>query len=422
MHKLLILIATLAIALSTQASRYAELPASLDGSMSLYDFAAVESPAIPDTLTPVRISYIARHGARYLTSESKVKSVEKALRNAQERGSLTRAGRECLQLMQSVREATAGQWGMLSPIGKEQELRLGREMAEDYPSVFVKTGAGVKGVSSYVPRVIETMDQFFISIADTIVGIPTSASSGKEFDPLTRFFSSVSEYADWRHSGDWHEVYDSFAAATLPVEPAKRLVGDKSGMTDAELRDLSYDLYKVLQGLRAMGLEPPTTQWMSADEYRRCWEATNMQKYFQYSLSPLSTVVPRGASAVLFHLLDVQNSLLSSADPQPGLEGIFGHAETLLPIFALLGVPGTTALPLDYSSLASEWSDAVLTPLAANLAIVYSRAPSGTYYASMRLNGRNVSPVNDPSKMQVSVAELQAYWLNRYLQLLPAGK
>ena len=44
------------------------LPAILDGSMTLYDFDAVEPSAIPDSLTPVHISYIARHCARYLTS------------------------------------------------------------------------------------------------------------------------------------------------------------------------------------------------------------------------------------------------------------------------------------------------------------------------------------------------------------------
>lgn len=101
-----------------------------------------------------------------------------------------------------------------------------------------------------------------------------------------------------------------------------------------------------------------------------------------------------------------------------GLNGIFGHAETLLPVYALLGVPTTFALPLDYDNLPAEWSDAVLTPLAANLEIIYSVAPSGAIYASMRLNGRNVSPINDPARLTVPLLDLQKYWLNRAAQLL----
>ena len=414
------LMATLAPGRS-EAERYTPLPARLDGSMSLYDFDSVEPRVLPDSLHPFYISYIARHGARYLTSENKVNSVEKVLLEAHRRGSLTRKGKDCLALMERVRRATAGQWGMLSEIGKQQELRLGREMVRMFPEVFPESGSGVKGESSYVPRVIETMDQFIIAIADTIDGLPTSANSGRAYDHLTRFFTTVPSYDKWRKTGDWKDVYKDFSARTLPVRPAEALVGKNSGLSDKELRSLSYDLYKVLQGLRAMSLPAPTTEWMTPEEYAACWHATNLEKYFQYSLSPLSTEPAMGASEVMFRLINEQTAL-QNGTLTDGLSGIFGHAETLLPVFALLGVPGSTALPLDYDHLYEEWSDARLTPLAANLAIIYSRAPSGRIYASMRLNGRNVPPTDDPGRLSVTIPELRTYWLNRYLQLSPSAQ
>ncbi len=401
---------------SVTAAAATPLPAELDGSMSLYDFAAVEGREIPDSLQPVAISYIARHGARYLTSEDKVLAVEKALDAARQRGSLTAKGKSCLALMEEVRKATAGQWGMLSPIGKEQELRLGREMVRMFPEVFTKKESVVKGESSYVPRVIETMDQFVIAIADTIDGISTTASSGHIYDRLTRFFVTDKAYADWRKHGDWKEAYKEYSARTLPTRPALELVGKKSGMDEKQLRQLTYDIYKVFQGLRAMGLPGPTTEWMTAEEYAKCWHVTNLEKYFQYSLSSLSTIPAEGASEVMFRLID-QQIAIENGTASSGLYGIFGHAETLLPVFALLGVPETTALPLDYDSLYEEWSDAQLTPLAANLAIIYCRSKTGRLYAAMRLNGRNVSPVNDPRHLIVPVSDLRAYWLHRYLSL-----
>ena len=73
MKKLFSLLLTLAFAaIGFAAPRYYELPAILDGSMSLYDFSAVEPSALPDSLVPVYIDYVARHGARFLTSENKV--------------------------------------------------------------------------------------------------------------------------------------------------------------------------------------------------------------------------------------------------------------------------------------------------------------------------------------------------------------
>ena len=395
--------------------KYNALPAELDGSMSLYDFDKVEASILPDSLKPVHISYIARHGARYLTSEDKVLKVEKALKKAESAGTLTRQGRECLALMQSVREQTAGQWGMLSPIGVAQERRLGAEMATMYPALFATKDAKVAGVSSYVPRVVETMDNFVVPILRAHPGILTTTSSGKEYDYLTRFFVTDKAYDDWRHNGNWREVYDRFVADSLPVAPAQRLVGDNSGFTTKELKSLTYNLYKVLQGLRAMSMSAPTTQWMSEQEYRQCWEATNLEKYYQYSLSSLSTQPAQGATDVLLALLN-QISRLENGAELPVLYGIFGHAETLLPVFSLLGIEGTVSLPLDPMNLSQEWSDAVLTPLAANLEIVYTQGDSAAYYASMRLNGRNIAPVSDGRKI-VPIAELRDYWLHRLSSL-----
>lgn len=406
--------------ISFASSRYQELAPELDGSMNLYDFGSVEPSSLPDSLSPVHISYIARHGARYLTSENKILSVEKVLGSAAAKGSLTIRGKECLELMERVRERTSGQWGMLSPVGIEQERRLGAQMAEMYPSLFAPRDAGIVGVSSYVARVVETMDNFVVPILRKNEGLEVSTSSGREYDYLTRFFATDNVFDEWRRNGEWKEAVSRFVADSVPEGPALRLVGEKSGMTSAELKRLSYDLYKVLQGLRAMSLPAPTTRWMTEEEYRRCWEATNLEKYYQYSISSLSTVPAQGAGNVVIRLLEIQSRLQSEGESGrgtvPALYGIFGHAETLLPIFSLLGIEGTVALPRDYDKLSLEWSDARLTPLAANLEIVYSRSEAGNLYVSMRLNGRNISPLAD-GRLIVAAGELRTYWLRRMADL-----
>ncbi|MDE6010997.1 MAG: histidine phosphatase family protein [Muribaculaceae bacterium] len=415
MKKTLLSLIFLAGAAAMVASRrYSELPAILDGSMSLYDFSVVEPSALPDTLTPVYIDYVARHGARFLTSENKLTACEKLLDKASERGSLTETGKSFQKLLEAVRSHTNGAWGMLSPIGKAQELRLGHDMAVMYPEIFTAAGASVVSVASYVPRVVETMDQFTIAIADVYDGIDTKAASGKAYDHLTRFFVTDEAYDRWRKEGDWHQVYDEFVERHVSIEPALRLVGKGKGLTDKELRKLTYDMYKVLQGMRAASLPAPTTEWMSEEEYRGCWEATNLEKYFQYSVSPLSDQPARGAAFLLYRWLDT-SVLLENGSLAPGLSGVFGHAETLLPFFALLGIEQTIAAPADYAHLSAEWSDAELTPLAANIAVIYSRSLSGKLYASMRLNGRNISPLNDPERLTVPLSELRQFWLRRLL-------
>ena len=59
----------------------------LDGTMMPYDFADCDS-VVPwdDSYTPVFINYVARHGARYLSSEKKVSTLLKALDKAKADG------------------------------------------------------------------------------------------------------------------------------------------------------------------------------------------------------------------------------------------------------------------------------------------------------------------------------------------------
>lgn len=427
-HLLLIVALTGLCITSYGAGRHTELPDTLDGTMITYDFRAVEPPLIPDSLTPVHIDYVARHGARFLTSEGKVESCEKLLKKAQERAALTRKGNDFLRLLSEVRSHTDGRWGLLSPIGIDEEWRLGTEMAEAYAEAFRHPDAQVVSVASYVPRVVQTMDCFTTAIAYRYPGIDTRAASGRRYDRLTRFFVTDSLYNAWRHEGEWTKVYDRYAATHIPTAPAQRLVGDHSGLSDRDLRKLTYDMYMVLQGMRAASLPAPTTEWMSEDEYRACWEVTNLEKYFQYWISPLSDLPARGASDLLRHIFS--NSVaLASGNLPPGLTGVFGHAETLIPFFSLLGITNppagnTSALAsatesTDYSTLSDRWSDVRLTPLGANLAIIYFRSSTGRLYAGMRLNGRNISPVADPAQLIVPLATLQAYWLSRLAAVNP---
>lgn len=424
MRQIIILIMVLAAATCAQAApRHGldrggqePLPPALDGSMSLYDFSDTESSALPDSLTPLHICYAARHGARFLTSESKIRSCEKLIQMARERGSLTEEGKLFAALLDSVREHTAGRWGMLSPVGIDEERRLGRGMAEMFPEVFGAEGARVTSVASYVPRVVESMDQFTVAIAEVCEGIYTSSESGKRFDRLTRFFVSDPGYDEWRNSGSWKRIYDDFVARNIPIAPAIRLLGGDNGLTDRELRKFVYDMYKVLQGMRAASLPAPDTRWMTEPEYRACWEATNLEKYFQYSVSPLSDIPARGAVFILYDWLNAAVRL-EAGELAPGLSGIFGHAETLLPLFALLGIDEAIAMPDSYDNLSDLWNDSRLTPLGANIAVIFARGPSGKLYASMRLNGRNISPVGQNGRPVVPLAELKSVWLSRLASL-----
>lgn len=415
MKKLTTLLIFFIIGIFGSIHAYENLPAILDGSMSLYDFDTVDASPFPDSLKIIHIDYIARHGARYLTSESKVKNVLEILEKSRLKGSITAKGEKCMLFLDSIRSFSADKWGLLSDIGIEEERRLADDMAKRFPEIFENKTDMASSISSYVPRVVETMDYFTIALTEKFQGLETNSASGRRFDDLTRFFVSDSIYNAWRENGNWKKVYDSFYDMYIPVGPARRLVGNDSGMTEKELRRLSYDLYKVLQGLRAMNFGIPTTEWMTVEEYKRCWETTNLEKYFQYSVSYLSDIPARGAINVLDFLDKNLNQLIEGKlEDLPGsFCGIFGHAETLLPVMAIMDLKGTVALQSDYTAIAERWSDAELVPLAANIAIIYAQYDEEGIFAAIRLNGRNIPPIPDNPELIVPIRELSAFWKSR---------
>lgn len=439
-NRLLILVLT-ALTVPLGVVAYETLPPELDGTMMPYDFARCDSvtPWEGTAMEPVAVSYIARHGARYLSSEKKVESLLKAIRKSREEGTITAEGEAFASLIETVCDLSRGRWGDLSAVGAAEEQRLGEEFCNQLGAM----SENIVGLAeaSCVPRVVRTMWDFLYPIAARSERNTIATDEGPEFSPLVRFFETDAAYASYIKGGDWEEVYESFVADNISPEPARRLFGNVGG--DHHLRRLTLEMYGVLQSLRCIGLPAPTTRWMSVSEYRDCWAATNLKRYLTRSLTSLSGEAMKAVSPLLQTVVSrtdaslesagVRRStssgtlsfkaqgidLISDANDAPGLNANFwfGHAETLLPLVALMDLPGCVSLPLDWDDLARAWKDYEITPMAANVLIVLLRDPdSGEIHASVRLNGRWVVPVGGEG-LTPTWESLRAHWLCRIYQI-----
>lgn len=387
------------------ASRYDVLPARYDGTMSPYNFEAVaEAPAVPDSLRPFFINYVGRHGARFLSSESKVTAVRKALYEAHKRGSLTRTGQRFLLLLDKVSEVTSGRWGALNETGESEQRRLAEEMMRMWPEVM--QSGKVQARSTFVPRVVMSMYTFCHTLAADSDSLEIYTDEGKQNNDLLRYFDTDTAYVSYLDNGAWKKGYAQYLAANAPYEPALRLTGRNSGMDTVSLRRLSMDIYGVLQSLRAAGLEPPTTEWMTRDEYRKCWEVSNLKHYLQRVANRYSDIAAVAAMPLLRELCHTADSVIAEVKrgERQTLKAnlLFGHAETLMPLLSLMGLPGcdpcyenclhSLSVSKDFADLSTLWNDRLVSPLAANLEMVYFLSPTNNVYVLLRLNGRNIPP------------------------------
>lgn len=384
---------------ATAESRSA-FPRQLDGTMMPYDFTATDT-AVPwgPELKPVFINYVARHGARFLSSEHKVAALRKELAEAAAKGTLTPRGEAFMKLIAEVERATADKWGALNATGIMEEVNLGKEMAMTCPQLL-KEGR-VRAEATYVPRVVMTMYEFCHELARYSDRLEITTSEGRQNDRLLRFFTTDTAYITYLDKGPWLTAYVNFFRKTVPAGPAAGMV---RGITDTHrLQKMTMDAYGILQSLAAAGIEADPSRWFTEDEYRLCWEAANLKHYYQRSESPFSRMPAISARPLLKALLENTDSVVESRkrlrlaetvggkkDPAIPLRAAlyFGHAETVIPLFSLMRLPDCYAPLCNPDDVAKRWKDWQVAPLGANLMVVCLEDSAGRPFAAMRLNGK----------------------------------
>lgn len=421
-RRILILIAVLLSLPVFAAKKPVVQPANLSGSMMPIDFSLMDTvPIWPDSLKPVYVARVARHGARYITSAKKLTKLKREIASASEKGSLTKEGRKFSVLLQKVEDITGSQWGRLSEVGCKEEQALAEDFYRLLPKLM-KT-ARVNAISSYIPRVVMTMYQFNHQLTTLSSKISISASEGRQYNYLLRCFSTDSLYSSYRDNGDWFKISARLTDSIVSPEPARRLLGAKCGLSDNELRVLTLRIYDILQSLTAFGMDAPTDEFMSESEYRACWKVDNVEHYLRNTITPLSSLAGKATSPLLARIIadadaslgqrligiTMQNADMNLQDAPESYDAnfYFGHAETLMPLLSLMRVEGCYDDSEDFATLADRWQDYNVVPLGANLDLIFLQSPSLRTYVALRHNGRFVAPMS--GRMIVGWDEYKGY-------------
>lgn len=382
-----------------------DFPQSYSGTMLPYDFSRTDNvvPWNPE-MRPVYINYVARHGARFLSSEKKIDKMRRVLEEARKEGQLSKKGEAFLRLIERVDSATDGRWGALNRVGIAEEKRLAREMTEIAPQLLEK--GKIKAIATYVPRVVLTMYEFCHELACISSQLEISTSEGHQFDPLLRYFTTDSAYVSFLSNPDWKNNYKAYAGRMLPTSPAASMF--TIGKENKELQKLSLDAYGILQSLDAAGLSADIGEWFDPLEYRHCWEVSNLEHYYERSASRFSDIPTNSAKPLLKSIIASTDAHLQGRTDEVAFLR-FGHAETLLPLFALMRLPGAYAPEADPDDLARVWNDSDISPLGANLMIVVLKNEDGENFVAMRLNGKWVKT---DGKEVVGWGALKDLWIS----------
>lgn len=352
----------------------------------------------PDSLVPVFVNHVGRHGARFLSSPATAVALNGALQRADSAGVLSPLGKELLGVARYVLEISHNRWGALDSLGMAEQRGIASRMFRTYPHLFAD--GRVRALSSYSPRCVMSMYEFTHQLDRLNNSVEIYTSSGRQNSPLMRPFDTDRDYVEWAKEKVWKAPYDMFFETTAPASPARRLIADAGFLSHKEALDLVWNEYKVLAGLPAMGIEVDFGKYFTLEEMNALWACENLGHYLRRTATTLSDEPAQIASLLLMNLINsAQEVVDGKVDATVQLR--FGHAETLMPLLSLMRLKGCYYMTNYFDTVALHWRDFYVVPMASNLQMVLFRSSTGRFYVRTELNEVPVPLLPDSDEIYV---------------------
>lgn len=381
---------------------------------SLMPYSQPDHPVeYPDSLEPVFINHVGRHGARYPASSANCLALRKALATADSLGTISPLGRKLNKLNEEVIRLSTNRWGALDSLGMAEQQGIATRMFMAYTEVFSKEGV-VEAMSSYSPRAMMSMYAFTHQLDRLNNRTTFTTSTGRINSKLLRPFDLVKDYLDFRRDKVWAPAYDTFFAATCPTSAIRRVLGDRFPYRDVHHeRELAITEYYVVAGLEAMGLPSAMATYFTREEAQALWSCFNMRQYLQRTATTVSTIPADIAADLVLNLVETTDAYINGPTESPCAVLRFGHAETLMPLLSLLRLPGCYYLTNYFDTVAGQWRDFDVVPMAANIQFILFRArKSGHYYVRVDLNEHPVALRQGDDSLYYPWGELRRFMMN----------
>lgn len=382
------------VAVNPMSTDYSYL--DCDGSLTPYP-TDINPAVYPDSLRPIYISHVGRHGARYPASSANCQKLKKALQKADSAGTITPIGRQLQKLNDFIIATSRDRWGALDSLGMAEQRGIASRLFYNFGEIF-SSGCSVKALSSYSPRAMMSMYSFLHQLDRMNNRIEFSTTTGRVNSPEMRPFDIDKDYLDFRNKGLWKAPYDEYFNSMCPVSAIRRALGERYPFADKEEeKDLAITEYYVVAGCRAMSVDPAASRFFTREEYNALWSCFNLRQYLQRTATTVSTIPADIASVLLEDIVEGIDAFISGKDKAVAVFR-FGHAETLMPLLSLMKLKGCYYMTNYFDTVGLNWRDFVVVPMAANLQLILFKSNSGRYYLRADLNEKPVPLIpNEPS-------------------------
>lgn len=370
-----------------------------------------ESVSYPDSLTPVMINHIGRHGARFPASSKNSEKLKNAIEKAYKEGTITPLGKQLSTLNDQVIDLSAGRWGALDSLGEYEQRVIASRMYNNFHPIFEH--CKVEALSSYSPRAMMSMYSFTHQLDRLSNKIEFYTSTGRQNSMLLRPFDLDADFQDFLKSDELKDVYDLYLRNTCPFTAIDKVLGiSYPYVDDVEKRDLAMAEYYVIAGLSAMSVDCDMSKYFTKEEINCLWSCFNLRQYLQRTYTTLSAIPAEIVSELLISLINTTDDYIEGKT-NTNVILRFGHAETLMPLLSLMRLKGCYYLTNYFDTVAKHWRDFDIVPMSANLQmIVFYNPKSKAYYLRTDLNEIPVQLLPNDDRVYVPWQDAKKYLMH----------
>ena len=351
---------------------------------------AYEIPKIADTkaprgFKPFYISHYGRHGERYHIGYHNYNRVLDVLAPLDSAGKLTPTGQEILAGIRKMNAEQQGMEGILTQKGAQTHRGIASRMYARYRRVFRQKGRdSVLCAATKVPRVIQSMDNFVLSLSGKAGRLKFSTYTGDRYsDYLCRH---QSEHPGRETVRAW---CDSVFKTDFPSAGVlERLIADPETAQEVLLRTPSI-VYRILYcGAIAGCFDTPqfdVFNYFTEEEIYLWWRICNVDDFNDCANSAENGGHRPAAvgGPILRDIIDKADAALAGGNHCADLR--FGHDSGIMPLVALLNLDGMgEAVPSARS--AERFLVFKEIPMGSNLQVVFYRNRKGEVLAKFLLN------------------------------------
>lgn len=375
----------------TTPQEIADSPDKAAGLYYLYPVSESANTKAPKGYKPFYISHYGRHGSRYLVGEEQYSDPMLIFEAADKAGVLTEKGKDVMRRLKVISDDAKGKAGELTAIGVKQHRGIAQRMYRAFPEVF-KNNPTITAKSTTKMRCALSMAAF----CEALKEINPNLNIPKESAPrYMAYMSNVSPQGDKFNRWDGPAAKRSADFESKVTEP-ERLMGELftvENFPESQGRAskwLMLNLFRIATDVPNTECAERLDDLFTPDERFKLWQNYNYHYYNHMSNPPSANgAVLDNARPLLANIVECADAAIARGNTGADLR--FGHDSSIVPLLGLMKIDGCYGASDDPEKLHEVYADFKISPMAANLQIIFFKNKSGDIIAKMMLNEREVS-------------------------------